>query len=339
MGTNATWLDLLHEEAIEPDLPICDAHHHLWGFRQGAIEPRYLIEDVMADIKSSGHRIVSTVFVEAKAMYRAAGPDHLKQVGEIEFVNGVAAMAASGLYGDSLIASGIIGHTDLTRGEATGEVLDAMIEAAPHRFRGIRHTATSDTDPVVMEHRRAPPGMMMTKAYRDGVRELGKRNLVFEPWCFHTQLPELTDLARAIPEATIVLDHIGGPIGSGAYASQRTEVFDLWRKNTAELATCPNVFMKLGGLFMVLGGFGWHLRPTPPGSDELAAAGRPYVEHLVERFGTDRCLFESNYPVEKVSVSYGVLWNALKKMAAGYSAAEKAKLFHDTAVRAYRISA
>jgi L-fuconolactonase len=337
MGTNSAWLDTLREEAIEPDLPICDAHHHLWGFRQGAIEPRYLIEDVMADIKSSGHRIVSTVFVEAKAMYRADGPDHLRPVGEIEFVNGMAAMAASKLYGDTLIASGIIGHADLTRGEAAGEVLDAMIEAAPHRFRGIRHTATSDSDPVVMEHRRAPPGMQMTKAYRDGVRELGKRKLVFEPWCFHTQLPELADLAREIPDTTIVLDHIGGPIGSGAYADKRAEVFDLWKKNTTELATCPNVYMKLGGLFMVLGGFGWHLRPKPPTSDELAEAGRPYIEHLIQIFGPDRCLFESNYPVEKVSVSYGVLWNAFKKMAAGYSPTEKAKLFHDTAVRAYRL--
>jgi predicted TIM-barrel fold metal-dependent hydrolase len=338
MGTNSAWLDQLHEEPVEPDLPICDAHHHLWGYREGAIEPQYLIQDVMADIKSSGHKIVSTVFVEAKAMFRRKGPEHLKQVGEIEFVNGMAAMGASGLYGDTLIAAGIIGHTDLSRGAATGEVLDAMIEAAPHRFRGIRHTATSDPDPVVMEHRRAPLGMMMTKAYRDGVRELAKRQLVYEAWCFHTQLHELADLAREIPDVTIVLNHIGGPIGSGSYAGKRAEVFDLWKKGTAELATCPNVHMKLGGFFMVLGGFGWHLRPAPPSSDELAAAGRPYAEHLIEVFGPDRCMFESNYPVEKVSASYGVLWNALKKMAAGRSATEKAKLFHDTAVKAYRIA-
>jgi L-fuconolactonase len=169
------------------------------------------------------------------------------------------------------------------------------------------------------------------------VRELGKRKLIFEAWCFHTQLSDLIDLAREIPETTIVLDHIGGPIGSGSYAGKRAEVFESWKQGTAELATCPNVTMKLGGFFMVLGGYGWHLRPQPPTSAQLAAAGRPYAEHLIEVFGPDRCLFESNYPVEKVSVSYGVLWNALKKMAAGYSAAEKAKLFHDTAMKAYRI--
>jgi len=339
MGTNKAWLDQLSEEPIEPDLPICDAHHHLWGYRQGAIEPRYLIQDVMADIASSGHNVVSTVFVEAKDMYRADGPEHLKSVGEIEFVNGVAAMAASRHYGDTLIASAIIGHTDLSRGKDAGEVLDAMIAAAPNRFRGVRHTATWDADPVVREHRKAPPGLQSIPTYRDGVRELGKRNLIFEAWCFHTQLRELADLAREIPDTSIVLNHIGGPIGIGAaYAGRRDEVFADWKQATTVLALCPNVAMKLGGIFMVLGGFAWHTRPMPPSSDELAAAARPYIEHLIEVFGSERCLFESNFPVEKVSCSYGVLWNAFKKVTRDLSPADKAKLYHDTAVATYRIA-
>jgi len=337
MGTNETWLARYDEEVIDPGLPICDPHHHLWGQRDGTIEPRYLIDELMADL-DSGHNIVSTVFVEAKAMYRADGPEAMRPVGEIEFVNGVAAMSASGLYGKTRACAGIIGATDLDVGAAAGEVLDAMIAAAPDRFRGIRNSATWDEDPVVRQHRKAPRHRMMDPGHRAGIAELGRRRLIYEAWCFHPQLPELVDLARALPDVDIVLDHVGGPIGIGAaYEGRRAEIMETWKRDIADLAGCENVSVKLGGLFMEVNGFGWHTRPTPPGSDELAEAARPYFDFVIEKFGPDRAMFESNFPVEKVSTGYKVLWNAFKKIARGCSPQEKAKLFHDTATRVYRL--
>jgi predicted TIM-barrel fold metal-dependent hydrolase len=339
MGTNEAWLAKLDEEIVEPDLKICDPHHHLWGYRKDAIMPRYLLEELLEDI-GSGHNVVSTVFVEAKAMYRADGPEEMKAVGEIEFVNGVAAMSASGIYGDARVCGGIIGATNLDVGAAAGKVLDAMIAAAPNRFRGIRNSATWDPDPVVRGHRSAPQHRMMNPKHREGAAELGKRGLLYEAWCFHPQLPELVDLARALPDVDFVLDHIGGPIGIGAaYEGKRAEIMENWRMNMAELATCPNVSIKLGGIFMEVNGFAWHTRPKPPSSDELAEAARPYFEFVIEKFGPDRAMFESNFPVEKISTGYKILWNAFKKLARNYSPSEKAKLFHDTAARVYRIGA
>ncbi len=338
MGTNDAWLALLEEEIVEPDLRICDPHHHLWGERKGAIMPRYLIEELLADT-GSGHNIVSTVFVEAKAMYRADGPEEMKCVGEIEFVNGVAAMAASGIYGPTRACAGIIGAANLGLGSAAGDVLDAMIAAAPHRFRGIRHSATWDPDLLVRGHRVNEQHRMQNPKYREGVAELGKRGLVYEAWCFHPQLPELVDLARALPDVDIVLDHVGGVAGIGAYEGKRDEVMEVWRMSMTELATCTNVSVKLGGLAMEVNGFAWHKRERPPTSDELAEATRPYFEFVIEKFGPDRAMFESNFPVEKISTGYRVLWNSLKKVARGYSPSEKAKLFHDTAARVYRLAA
>ena len=339
MGTNETWLAGLDEAAIEPDLRICDPHHHLWRDRQGAVMPRYLLEDFLADT-GSGHNIVSTVFIEAKAMYRADGPDNMKAVGEIEFVNGVAAMSASGIYGPARACAGIIGATNLDIGAAAGEVIDAMIAAAPARFRGIRQSATWDADPLVRQHRKSPPHRMLDAGHRLGAAELAKRGLIYEAWCFHPQISKLTDLARAQPNLDIVLDHIGGPIGFGAaYQGRRQEIMEEWRGSITELATCPNVSVKLGGLFMEVNGFGWHKQPTPPTSDELADAARPYFDHVIEQFGTRRTMFESNFPVDKVSTGYRVLWNAFKKIARDYSPSEKAMLFHDTAARVYRIGA
>lgn len=301
--------------------------------------PRYLLEELIADI-DTGHNIVSTVFVEARAMYRADGPEPMKSLGEVEFANGVAAMSASGLYGKTRVCAGIIGCTNLDRGEAAGEALDAMIAAAPERFRGIRCSATWDEDPVVRQHRKSPPHRMMDVGHRAGVAELARRDLIYEAWCFHTQIPELTDLARALPDVEIVLDHVGGPIGIGAaYEGRRTEIMEEWQRALAELAECDNVSVKLGGIFMEVNGFAWHTRDNPPTSDELAEAARPYFEFAIEKFGPDRAMFESNFPVEKISAGYRTMWNALKKVARGYSPSEKAKLFHDTATRVYRLGA
>ena len=338
-SNNAAWLDLTQEETLEPDLPIIDPHHHLWDAR-GAhyVQQRYLTDEMVADV-SSGHNIVSTVFIECGAMFRQDGPEHLRCVGETEFVNGIAAMAASGLYGKTRIAAGIVGTAPLRQGDKpSAEALDAQIAAGNGRFRGIRVGATWDASPDVGNHRtNPPPKMYLDPTFRAGFKHLAPRNLSFEAWCFHTQIPDLVDLARAFPDTTIILDHFGGPIGVGPYAGREDEVFETWRQNIGPLAECPNVMAKLGGLVMEVNGFGWHNKLKPPSSEELMERTRRYYEHTIDIFGVERCMFESNFPVDKVACSYNVLWNSFKRLTANYSAAEKAALYHDTAARVYRL--
>lgn len=336
-ATNADWLAQTVEDALEPALPICDPHHHLWDSRSSRLVPRYLLDEILLDIQS-GHNVVSTVFIECGAMFKASGPEALRPVGEVEFVNGIAAMSASGLYGPARVAAGIIGTANLRLGEAVGAVLDAQLAAGGGRFRGIRLGGTWDASDEVPNHRTNPPkGLFLLPDFRAGFAQLAPRQLSFEAWCYHHQIPEVTDLARAFPTTTIILDHFGGPIGVGPYAGKADEVYALWRRNIDELATCQNVVAKLGGINMEVNGFGWHEKPRPPSSQELMEATRRYYEYTIEKFGVERCLFESNFPVDKVTCSYTVLWNSFKRLTAGFSAAEKAKLFHDTAARVYRL--
>ncbi|MCZ6510007.1 MAG: amidohydrolase family protein [Alphaproteobacteria bacterium] len=339
MGNNAAWLALTEEEALEPDLPICDPHHHLWEFREDQLEPRYLLDDVLADT-NSGHNIVSTVFIECGAMYRSEGPEAMRPVGETEFVNGIAAMSASGRYGATRIAAGIVGHANLLLGDDVVPVLEAQIAAGGGRFRGIRHSVpwdASDDVPVIRGKR--PPHLLVDDTYRAGFAHLAHFGLSYEAWLYHPQIPELTDLARAFPDTTIILNHFGGPLGVGPYAGKQEEIFTKWQADVAELAACPNVVAKLGGLNMEINGFAWHEKAKPPASDALMAATRPYYEYTIERFGADRCMFESNFPVDKLSCGYGVLWNSFKRLTGGYSDDEKAMLYHDTAARVYRLEA
>ncbi|MGY8957934.1 MAG: amidohydrolase family protein [Alphaproteobacteria bacterium] len=337
MATNDDWLNLVQEESLEPDLPICDPHHHLWEFRTERVDPRYLMDEILLDI-NSGHNIVSTVFIECGAMYKAGGPGPLRVVGETEFVNGIAAMSASGLYGPCRIAAGIIGTADLTRGAAAGVVLDAQIAAGGGRFKGIRHGVTWDGSDAVAKARTAPKQhLLMDETFRQGFAQLAPRGLSFEGWCYHPQISELTDLARAFPDTTIILNHFGGPIGVGPYASQKDAVFKEWQASINDLAACENVVAKLGGVNMDVNGFGWHEKERPPTSEELCEATRPFYEHTLEKFGPDRCLFESNFPVDKITCSYNVLWNSFKRFSTNFSAEEKAKLFHDTATAVYRL--
>ena len=337
MSTNEEWLALTVEEALEPDLPICDPHHHFWEFRTERVAHRYLLDDFLADT-NSGHNIVSTVFIECAAMYKADGPEAMKPVGEVEFVNGIAAMSASGLYGATRAAAGIVGSADLRLGAAAGAVLDALDAAGGGRFRGIRHIVTWDASDDVPNGRISPvQGLPLDATFREGFAELAPRGLSFEGWCFHPQIPDITDLARAFPDTTIILNHFGGPICIGPYADKREEVFAAWKRDITELAACPNVVAKLGGINMEVNGFGWHEMERPPTSAELMEATRPYYEHTIDVFGVDRCMFESNFPVDMVTCSYNVLWNSFKRLAADYSADEKAKLFHDTATRVYRL--
>ncbi len=328
----ATWLAQVQEDILEPQLPICDPHHHLWDHPRN----RYLLDELLADT-DSGHNVVSTVFMECAAMYRADGPAALRSLGETEFVNGVAAMSASGGYGAGRMCAAIVGFVDLTLGAAAGEALDAHM-AASGRFRGIRHASGWDaSDAVRNSHTNPTRGLLADKTFRAGFAELGKRGLTFDAWLYHPQISELVDLARAFPHQPIVLDHFGGPLGIGPYEGKRAEIFEQWKVDMAALAACSNVVAKLGGLVMPINGFGFHKRALPATSDELVAATRDYYLHMIDCFGPHRCMFESNFPVDKQSASFHVLWNSFKKIAAGCSADEKAALFHDTATRVYRV--
>jgi predicted TIM-barrel fold metal-dependent hydrolase len=286
----------------------------------------------------NGHNLVSTVFVECSSMYRANGPDNMKPVGETEFVNGVAAMSASGTYGQTRVSAGIVGFADLSLGDPVAAVLEAHIAAGGGRFRGVRHAAGWDPDPGVNNsHTHPPQSLYLDSTFRAGFSQLAPLSLVFDAWLYHPQIPELTDLARAFPDTPIVLDHFGGPLGIGPYAGKRDEIFKKWQTDIAELATCPNVMVKMGGINMKISGYGWHKRDQPPSSEELATMTAPYYLHCIEHFGADRCMFESNFPVDKVTCSYHLLWNAFKRIAADCSAAEKADLFCGSATRFYRL--
>ena len=328
------WLDRRREEIIEPDLPIVDPHHHLVERPETG---RYLLPELLADT-SDGHNITATVYLEWLSMYRAQGPVELRPVGEVEFANGVAAMAASGTYGRTQICAGIVGYADLTLGAPVEKVLQAMIQAGGGRFRGIRFITASHPEQAAWGSAVIrPEGLLMNPKLREGFARLAPLGLSFDAWMYHTQLSELVDLARAFPGTQIVLDHVGGAIGLGPYAGKRDEVFVAWSRQLHELATCPNVSVKLGGLGMRMFGFTHHLGELPPSSEELAAAWRPYIETCIAAFGPERAMFESNFPVDKGSCSYRVLWNAFKRITGGCSAAERAALFAGTATKLYRL--
>ncbi len=327
------WLARHREAPVDPDLPIIDPHHHLWD-RPGW---RYLLPELLADT-GQGHTIIATVFVQCRAMHRADGPEAMQPIGETEFANGVAAMSASGLYGPIRACAGIVSHANLTLGAAVRPVLEAHIAAGNGRFRGIRHITSWDADESLITPGYATPrDVLYREEFRAGFAQLAPLGLSFDAWLYHPQIPDLTALARAFPETPIVLDHVGGPLGIKAYAGKRDAVFAEWRAAMAELATCPNVSVKLGGLGMRINGFGFEERVEPPDSDTLAAAWKPYINSTIELFGAARCMFESNFPVDKGSYSYGVFWNACKKLAAGASAEERHALFSGTASRFYRL--
>ncbi len=334
------WHALTQEPRLEPDIPICDPHHHFWDFRTERIPyQRYLLHELAADI-NSGHNVRSTVFVEARSMYRSGGPEEMRPVGEVEFVQGLAAASASGLYGPGQAAAAIVGHANLNLGERVAPVLEALQAASPNRFRGIRHSVTWDPNPAV-ENTAAHKmeGQLASSNFRAGAQVLAGMGLSLEGWMFFTQLPELADFAREVPDLTIILNHIGGLLKDGPYANRDEEVMSTWRNGIAAVAACPNINMKLGGIGMPRTGFDWHTRATPIGSEELAESMSPYMDYCIEQFGPDRCMFESNFPVDKVSVSYHVMYNAFKRLSKGYTAAERQAMFHDTAARVYRIEA
>jgi L-fuconolactonase len=328
------WLARNREAILEPELPIVDPHHHLVERRETG---RYLLHELLADT-GSGHNITATVYLEWLSMYRAGGPAEMKPLGEVEFANGVAAMAASGGFGPTRVCAGIVGYADLALGGAVEKVLQAQIAAGGGRFRGIRYiSATNPAQASWGSPVTRPEGMLMQPKVREGFAKLAPLGLGFDAFMFHPQLGDLVDLARAFPETGIVLDHVGGPIGLGPYAGKRDAVFAEWSARIKELAGCPNVHIKLGGLGMRVFGFDVHEQPEPPNSETLARLWRPYVETCIAAFGPERAMFESNFPVDKGSCGYAALWNAFKRIAAGCSAAEKAALFSGTATKFYKL--
>ena len=321
------------EPILEPALPCIDTHHHLWH----RPDHRYLLDELLADL-TSGHNVIATVFLECHAMYRADGPEALRPVGETEFVAGIGAMSDSGRYGATRVAAGIVGFADLTLGDRVEPVLEAHVRAGGGRFRGVRHAAAWDADPVIGNSGVATgPHDMQRPEFRAGLRRLTAMGLSLDVWVFHPQLADAVDLARAFPDANLIVGHCGGPLGYGRYAGQRDEVFKAWSPAITELARCENVTMKLGGMMMRLAAYDYGTLPAPPSSAELADHWRPYIETCIERFGPTRCMFESNFPVDKMGIGYAALWNAFKRIAAGCSADEKVALFSGTARRVYRL--
>jgi predicted TIM-barrel fold metal-dependent hydrolase len=328
------WLERRREPILEPELRIVDPHHHLW-VRPGS---RYLVEELLADL-NSGHNIVATVFVQARTMYREAGPVEMRPIGETEFVNGVAAMFASGMYGKTRACSGIVGQADLMLGSRVEPVLAAHLRAGGERFRGIRYITAWDADPLIRNpDYPTPQGLLGDRNFRAGFAALDRLGLSFDAVLNHPQIDELASLAGAFPNVKIVLDHIGMPLGIGSYAGRHDEVFAHWSRSIKALAAHPNTYIKLGGFGMRYVGFGFGELTEPPSSEMVAATCRPYVETCIEAFGASRSMFESNFPVDKGSYSYQVFWNACKLMARGASNTEKAALFAGTAAQFYRLT-
>jgi predicted TIM-barrel fold metal-dependent hydrolase len=329
------WLEKAPAEPIlDPELEVIDTHHHLWdlpGYR-------YRLDDFLADV-NTGHKVVATVFEECRAMYRARGPVEMKPVGEVEFAAGVAAMSDSGIYGPTRVCAGIVGHADLMLGDRAAAVLEAEIAAGGGRFKGIRFGAAWDDDPVIgNSHVAKGPGVHRSSEFRAGLKRLFGLGLSFDAWIFHHQLAEVTELARLFPDGNIVLCHMGGVLGYGRWAGKKDEVFAAWKAAMTELAKCPNVSVKVGGLMMRLGAIDYLNAPAPVTSQQLADAWRPYAGTCLELFGADRCMVESNFPVDKMGIGYAGLFNALKRIASGASADEKKALFSGTAKRVYRLA-
>jgi predicted TIM-barrel fold metal-dependent hydrolase len=325
------WLAQHREEIIEPELPIVDPHHHLWS-RGGNV---YLLPELIADL-SSGHNIRATVFEECGSMYRADGPEELRSLGETEFVTGVAAMSASGGFGQARACAAIVGNVNLLLGSRVAAIFEAHLAASGGRFHAIRFSTAWDADERV--HKTVPrPAMLAEARFREGFQYLARFGLAFDAWVYHPQLGEVAGLAAAFPDTPIVLNHFGSPILGGPNAGRAAEVFDEWRTGMTALARHANVHVKLGALPVRRSATMRGAGAPPLCSEEIAAAWRPFFEVCLEQFGARRCMFESNFPVQKRWCSYAVFWNACKRLAACVSPDEKSALLSGTAARVYRL--
>ncbi|PMS30151.1 putative TIM-barrel fold metal-dependent hydrolase [Trinickia symbiotica] len=323
------------ETILDPEIPIIDAHHHL--FMRPAI--RYLFDDYLADVRA-GHNIVASVYVEANSFVRPDGPEVFRPLGEIEFANGAGAMGASGVFGNHRICAGIVGYADLRIGAQIGDYLDRALQIAPDRFRGIRQGANHHPNeaPYRFMPSRPPRGLLLDSDFRAGFRHLASRGLSFDAGLFHHQLPELADLADAFPDTTIIIDHCGLAVGMELDADGRKRVFQEWRDAMQKIAVRPNVVCKIGGFGLPFWGFGFDGRADPVGYEDLASVWAPYVMTAIEIFGVNRSMMASDYPIDGRSSGFVPLWNAFKHIVRSATAAEKDALFHGTAARTYRIS-
>ena len=328
----SAWLEKVVEEAIDPERRIVDPHHHLW-YRLGYAP--YELTDLWLDT-DTGHNVVKTIFMECAAEYLEEGPEALRPLGEVDFVVGQAERSRGGGRGRPEIAA-LVSHADLRLGDELEDVLNAHEERSRGLFRGIRHAGAADDEPALMIPGRAPEGLYADAEFRRGVALLGRLGHTYDTWHYHHQNASFAELARAVPDTLLVLDHFGTPLGVGRYAGKREEIFLQWKRDVAEIAKCPNVVAKLGGLAMPDNGFGWMGRELPPTSDELVATQSRYYLHMLDCFTPERCMFESNFPVDKLSISYPVLWNGFKKMVQDFSEDEKHALFEGTATRVYRL--
>lgn len=328
------WLERRREAVLEPPLRIVDPHHHIWERPM----PDYPVPALLADLQA-GHNVVATVYLEAHSHYRSDGPEHLRPVGETEYVGSLARQLAQ-TPGTPAVAAGMIGHAGLTRGAAVQEVLEAHIAAGGDRFKGVRAYLFWDAA-LKLGFQGPPPGLARDPTFRAGFARLAPLGLVCDVMAYHTNLADVAELAQAFPETRIIVNHLGAPLGRGPYAERQAEVFADWRSAIQQLARLANVYMKIGGLggpfFGVLMPLQLREQPLPPTSEQLAAAYRPWFDVTVEAFGSHRCMFESNFPADKYDCSYVVLWNAFKRLAAGYSTADKAALFSGTATNVYSL--
>ncbi len=323
--TDESWLARHVEDIIDPDLPIIDPHHHLWE-RDGST---YLLPELLTDLRS-GHNIVASVFEECRSMYRTDGPEEEASLGETEFVAGIAAQAGNG------VCARMVGRVDMMLGDRAAGLLERHIESSGGRFTAVRQSTAWDASDRV--HKVVPTaGMLRDPTFRQGVACLARLGLAFDAWVYHPQIPEVAELAGWFPGTQIVLNHVGSPILGGPYADRRDAVFADWRASMTALARHRNVTVKLGALPIRLPGSTAN-REMPPSSAEVAAAWRPWLETCIELFGAERCMFESNFPVQKRWCSYAVAWNAFKRIASDATAAEKTALFAGTAARVYRVT-
>ncbi|OYD73721.1 UNVERIFIED_ORG: putative TIM-barrel fold metal-dependent hydrolase [Burkholderia sp. CF145] len=325
------------ETALDPQMPIVDAHHHLFG--TAADRLYYRVEDLQDDI-SGGHNVIGTIYCEAYySGWHKDGPDALRPVGEVQnIVRAAQEVSLTTAHGPCELAAAVVAHTDMTLGHYVAEVLEAHVAAGAGRLRGVRHRTATDLGRVgsFIESRPAPH-LLINERFQQGVRQLASFGLSFDAWVYHTQIDELISLVDSVPDTTVVVDHIGGPIGVAEYRPYQADVTRTWKRKLHELAERPNVMMKVGGMGMAVFGFGFEREIQPAGSAALASAWRPYIDTCIEAFGTDRCLFESNFPVDKQSTSYTSLWNAFKRCTAELSFSERCDLFFGTACRAYQL--
>jgi L-fuconolactonase len=322
------WQQASQEPPLEPALPIADPHHHLWPNSRNTYLPSDLLEDI-----GHGHNVISTVYVECGSSYRRTGPTAMRPVGETEFVLEATEKANA----SRILCKGIVAHANLGLGDRVAAVLEAQAIAAKGRLRGIRHSLRWDEAGIGHFGRQLPSSLALDAQFREGFAQLAQFGLTFDAWAFHHQLDEVASLARAFPATPFVVNHFGGPLGVGAYKDRRREVFARWRSGIHELARCPNVAMKLSGIGMLYFGFDFYKRKSPPNSAEIATHWAPYVETCLNAFGVSRCMFASNYPVDKQSCSYTTLWNACKLLTTSMSTDERSQLFRDNAVKTYRL--